>query len=52
MGTDSSMGASYESGWHLHYFTPMMAYFETGGAEAAKPKKKAPAKEAVAKRRG
>ncbi len=54
------MGASYESGWHVHYFTPMMAYFETGGAEATakkKPaarksaaKKKAVAKKAVAKK--
>ena len=50
------MGASYESGWHVHYFTPMMAYFETGGAEATKPKrkpatkKKSAAKKAVAKK--
>jgi uncharacterized protein YndB with AHSA1/START domain len=44
------MGASYESGWNVHYFTPMMAYFETGGAEAGKPKKKAPARKAAAKK--
>ncbi len=23
----------YANGWQEHYFTPMMAYFETGGAE-------------------
>ena len=43
------MGASYEKGWHEHYFTPMMAYFETGGAEVTK-KKRAPAKKAAAKK--
>ncbi|MEP7126147.1 MAG: SRPBCC domain-containing protein [Byssovorax sp.] len=42
------MGASFESGWHVHYFTPMMAYFETGGADAKK--KKAPARKAAAKK--
>jgi uncharacterized protein YndB with AHSA1/START domain len=41
------MGASYQIGWQDHYFTPMMAYFETGGAT---PKKKAPAKKAAAKK--
>jgi uncharacterized protein YndB with AHSA1/START domain len=43
------MGKSYESGWQEHYFTPMMAYFETGGAEAS-AKKKAPARKAAAKK--
>ena len=43
------MGAGFEAGWHQHYFTPMMAYFETGGAEAA-TKKKAPAKKSAAKK--
>jgi uncharacterized protein YndB with AHSA1/START domain len=27
-------GEGYAIGWQEHYFTPMMAYFETGGAEA------------------
>jgi uncharacterized protein YndB with AHSA1/START domain len=44
------MGPSYVSGWQDHYFTPMMAYFETGGAEGAKAKKKAPARKAAAKK--
>jgi uncharacterized protein YndB with AHSA1/START domain len=44
------MGPSYESGWQDHYFTPMMAYFETGGAEAGQAKKKAPARKAAAKK--
>jgi uncharacterized protein YndB with AHSA1/START domain len=44
------MGKSYESGWQEHYFTPMMAYFETGGAEAS-AKKKAPARKAAAKKK-
>jgi uncharacterized protein YndB with AHSA1/START domain len=45
------MGAQYETGWQDHYFTPMMAYFETGGAEATTTKKRAPAKKkAVAKK--
>jgi hypothetical protein len=44
----AGMGDGFEIGWHQHYFTPMMAYFETGGAEGGK--KKAPAKKAVAKK--
>ena len=44
------MGAKFASGWQDHYFTPMMAYFETGGAEVAKAKKKAPARKAAAKK--
>jgi uncharacterized protein YndB with AHSA1/START domain len=42
------MGAGFEIGWQQFYFTPMMAYFETGGAEA--PKRRAPAKKAVVKK--
>ena len=46
------MGAAYETGWQDHYFTPMMAYFETGGAEATKKPaaRKAVAKKPVAKK--
>jgi uncharacterized protein YndB with AHSA1/START domain len=44
------MGPSYESGWQQHYFTPMMAYFETGGAEATRAKKKPAAKKSAAKK--
>jgi uncharacterized protein YndB with AHSA1/START domain len=30
-------GASYESGWHEHYFTPMSAYFTAGEKLAKRP---------------
>jgi uncharacterized protein YndB with AHSA1/START domain len=51
----AGQGASYESGWHEHYFEPMIAYFAGKGsakkmAGAKVAAKKAAAKKAVAKK--
>jgi uncharacterized protein YndB with AHSA1/START domain len=49
----AGQGASYESGWHEHYFAPMIAYFARQGAnkpDKAKAAKKGVVKKTVAKK--